>query len=253
MKTKDHLGNQYRSQNEMLNHYGIKASAFKYRLNNGWNLEDALTISVEERGITDHHGNQYPSIEKMCDAYNISVSLYNKYKNKGYDLTKILTLQKEPVYDHLGNKFDSYAAIERYYGLRHGILTVRLQKGWSIKDAITKPAQNSKFHIGESVMAKCGLKCTLTGKHGYNFVAQFEDGTITHVHRSTFLRGEIGHPQMKRRHLQGFAGFTGKYLATNDDMSVYYECECSKCGYKGILTPQQMIEHSKTHDQRSFR
>lgn len=44
-KTKviDHLGNEYSSYTKMLEHWGVYGSTFRYRMENGWSLEEALT------------------------------------------------------------------------------------------------------------------------------------------------------------------------------------------------------------------
>jgi hypothetical protein len=55
----DHLGNRYPSMNKMCARYGLERSLFKYRMNAGWTLEDALT--TPSRAI---HGNKYTRYNK---------------------------------------------------------------------------------------------------------------------------------------------------------------------------------------------
>ena len=39
----DHLGNEFSSYTKMLEHWGVYGSTFRYRMENGWSLEEALT------------------------------------------------------------------------------------------------------------------------------------------------------------------------------------------------------------------
>ena len=40
---KDHLGNEFTTQSEMVEYYGVKPSTFINRRLKGWSLEEALT------------------------------------------------------------------------------------------------------------------------------------------------------------------------------------------------------------------
>lgn len=42
-EVEDHLGNKFSSYTKMLEHWGVFGSTFRYRMNNGWSLEEALT------------------------------------------------------------------------------------------------------------------------------------------------------------------------------------------------------------------
>lgn len=42
-EVKDHLGNTFSSVTNMLKHWGVFGSTFRYRMENGWSLEEALT------------------------------------------------------------------------------------------------------------------------------------------------------------------------------------------------------------------
>ncbi len=96
-----------------------------------------------------------------------------------------------------------------------------------------------------------GLKCKFNGyKRGNKAEFEFEDGTIVlmSLHHSDTYR--VTHPALTSRSLKKplFYGFKTKLILTdksNDDWISMYECECTLCGAKEIMTPQQMMEHSK--------
>ena len=94
---KDHLGNEFPSASQMLKHYGITQSAWLYRREHGWSLEESLTIPIgSKKGVTDHLGNQYNSNKEMCKAYNIDYNTFiNRYK-KGMSLKDALTKPVAP-------------------------------------------------------------------------------------------------------------------------------------------------------------
>lgn len=69
---KDHLGNVYRSMDEMCKKYGITKNKLNYRLRAGWSLKDALTKG-NKSNVKDHLGNSFDSVEDMCNSYNITI------------------------------------------------------------------------------------------------------------------------------------------------------------------------------------
>lgn len=59
---------------------------------------------------------------------------------------------KKKVKDHLGNEFESYAQMFKFYGVNYNTGLWRLQNGMTIKDTLTKPATRNcipaKDHLG---------------------------------------------------------------------------------------------------------
>lgn len=47
----DQYKNSYPSISAMCKYYGISASLFRMRLNNGWRLQDALTVPVRKKAL----------------------------------------------------------------------------------------------------------------------------------------------------------------------------------------------------------
>ena len=80
----DHEGNQFKTLEDMLKHYGITHSAYAQRLRKlKWSLEKTLTTPVRKRStvIKDHLGN----------AYGITKSSYWNRLKAGWSLEKTLT------------------------------------------------------------------------------------------------------------------------------------------------------------------
>ena len=59
---------------------------------------------------------------------------------------------KKKVKDHLGNEFESYAQMFKFYGVNYNTGLWRLQNGMTIKDTLTKPVTRNcipaKDHLG---------------------------------------------------------------------------------------------------------
>ena len=93
-KCRDHLGNEYQSQKEMLKAYGINHDVYKYRIKQGWGLEKTLTTPVapHDHSCTDHLGNEYPSKSAMAKAYGITYPILKSRLKYGYSLEEALTM-----------------------------------------------------------------------------------------------------------------------------------------------------------------
>ena len=86
-----------------------------------------------------------------------------------------------------------------------------------------------------------GLKAQLIRYSSADVIdVKFEDGFVICDSHTKFKHGKIIHPGLPVRGHGTFHGFKTKRIQHNYE---YYEATCEKCGYKGILTPKQMMEH----------
>lgn len=153
---KDHLGNTYRSIEEMCNHYGISDSTYSGRINNGYSVEEALTMKTDDiknRHVKDHLGNEFPSIRAMCKHWNVETSRYFGRRKIGWPLEKILTTEDKIVYpentipaeDHLGNKFPSENEMCKFWGIPRTTYRLHIKQGWSVEKALTTKKRDIKI------------------------------------------------------------------------------------------------------------
>lgn len=87
--THDHLGNVFKSQNEMLNFYGISWSTHKYGIKKNMPLETILTKNRHKS--TDHTGQTFKTFKEMCNEWGISVNSVKRRLKDGWSLEKALT------------------------------------------------------------------------------------------------------------------------------------------------------------------
>lgn len=142
MVVTDHLGNEFRSKNEMYRHYGITKGAARMRLELGWSLEDTLTkpISIEHHGeVYDHLGNKFESKREMCRYWNVSFSLYNARIKRGWSLKRTLEedIKDWSATDHLGNVFSTQSEMCKFHGVSDTTFKKRIKEGMSLEEALT--------------------------------------------------------------------------------------------------------------------
>lgn len=158
---KDHLGVEYKSQAAMARAWGIDPVLLGTRLKmQGWDVEKALTTPhVEEtenkrkarssKTCTDHEGNEYGSIREMVDAWGVSRAAYDSRLSHGWTQEEALTGNREavarkgnrfiPCTDHTGEQFESRAAMCRAWGVPGLTYKARIEAGWTVEEALTKP------------------------------------------------------------------------------------------------------------------
>lgn len=134
--SKDHLGNEYSSFNQMCSAYGMQSGTVKWRLDNGWDLKKALTHKNE----IEFNGKKYSSLSKLCREYGISHETQNKIA-KG-----VVTLEKavsdaiklaDSRTDHLGRKFNSVQQMCEFWGIDRDCYISRIRYGWNKEKALT--------------------------------------------------------------------------------------------------------------------
>lgn len=146
----DHAGNAYPSKKAMAEAYGQSPATVVDRLENGWSLEDALTVPANsrptmKRAITDHKGKTYRTRKEMCDAYGITPIVLRKRLKNGADLAAALEtpvgMFSLPCTDHLGNEFPSISAMCRFHGVNHNSFQRKHAKGLPLKECLSAEKQ----------------------------------------------------------------------------------------------------------------
>lgn len=143
----DHLGNKFRSVEEMTDYWGISLKAYNKRRDRGWSLEKILTTPVREnpeaKECVDFKGNVFPSMQSMAKEYGVSHAsiLYHTRKGKtpAEALKHLLTegKAKRKVADHKGNSFSSNTEMAKYYNVNFDTFRDRIKRGWSLEEALT--------------------------------------------------------------------------------------------------------------------
>lgn len=158
-KRTDHLGNVYKSERAMIEHYNLSRTTYYTRLKYGLSLKDALTMSAKDfndflkansKNIdarTDFLGNLYDNVEAMCNHYGIVLSTYQYRLSLGWSKEKALTAYSSKssicrklegkIMDHKGNNFQTVKDMCEYYNIDPFTFYKRIENNWSVEKALT--------------------------------------------------------------------------------------------------------------------
>lgn len=87
VECKDHLGNIYKSKNEMCKKYNISRYTLRSRLELGWTLEDALTgdYIINSKIIKDYLNREFPTLKDMANFYMLNASDLQGKNHKSFE------------------------------------------------------------------------------------------------------------------------------------------------------------------------
>ena len=99
------------------------------------------------------------------------------------------------------------------------------------------------IRIGETSVATNGQRMTIIAYRGTNDMdVQFEDGYVAYNKSyDCFKTGRIENPRFPMRGKGTYKTFQTQYAYTTPDGSVYFYCECQKCGWKKNLTAHEIV------------
>ncbi len=146
---RDHLGNEYKNIQLMLDEYGISKTTFHRRIKK-MSLEEALTSDVKEthKACTDHLGNQFPTFKEMVEYWGKTEKLVAGRLKNNWELEKALTAPNRKdtcAVDHLGHKYDSVGDMCAAYGLDITVYRNRRKRNWTLEAALTTPMREIKL------------------------------------------------------------------------------------------------------------
>lgn len=103
-------------------------------------------------------------------------------------------------------------------------------------------------HVGEKRLMNNGVEAEIIDfRNSLDISIKLEDDTILDSRQySAFIRGGISHPTIANSNGKGsFECFKLFKRAYKYKDNVYYNCRCENCGLHDILTPHEMILHSR--------
>lgn len=243
---KDHFGNEFESVTALCKHYNISVQAYKNRLKKGWSLQKALETPnakyLPEEQRTDHLGNIYESIKAMANHYGLELDTYKRRIKNGWNVEKALTTpiditkHGKPETDHLGNEFQMLKDMCEYWGVTVSAYLVRIKKGYSKEEALTKQQKNHRVVVDFA---------------GNKFNSEEEMCKHYKIsHSKYFHRINSGYPQPmalglvpllnEYRKRANFNGMKIEYMYTGIDGEFYYSCIIN--GIEKILSRTEVIE-----------
>ena len=142
-------GKEYDSIKSLSKAYECNYNIVRYRLKQGMSLEDALSKEKIPSGcpgkkIIGPDGKEYKSIKALAKAYGCNYDIVRVRLKKGYSLEEALFKEKSPgryrkkIAGPDGKEYKSIKALAEKYGCNYGTITSRLERGMSLKDALSK-------------------------------------------------------------------------------------------------------------------
>ena len=176
----DHLGNRYKSKEEMCGKYGITVNWLNTKLDEGMEMQKIFEEGRKNRRgenagieVEDHLGNKYRSISAMCRKYEVSISGYKHKIENGLSIEEALTGGLRAVYDHLGNKYINKVEMCKAYNLSSSVFAYRIRNGWALEEALTTPKHKTRLDKGNICYDAEGniyrSKLEMCEAHGVNY------------------------------------------------------------------------------------
>lgn len=143
----DHKGNSYLSAKAMCDAYGINYSSYASKKRRGIPLAEILEPPAPPEPVSDHAGNLFPNRTAMYRYYNIDYATCEARLQKGWTLEQALTTpskkktNRKKCRDHTGKTYQTQSDMCQSYGIELGTYQRRLERGWSIKKALTEPVE----------------------------------------------------------------------------------------------------------------
>ena len=123
-------------------------------------------------------------------------------------------------YDHLGNKFNSYTEMCKYYGVRETAFFSRLNKGLTIKDALEFEDSHICYdHLGN----KFKNKKEMCEHYGISYVS---------LHRRISSGMSLGEALEKRCIVKGCCDHLGNRFSSKNEMCKHYGIKLSTLKYR---------------------
>ena len=100
----------------------------------------------------EYNGKSYNSISELCREQEVSIQTTCNRLRNGYTIEEALSkeplyLKNKEVYDHLGNKFNSFIDMCKHWGIEETVVRNRIKSGYSLERALT-----SKLKRGDKVV-----------------------------------------------------------------------------------------------------
>ena len=151
-------GKTFKSRKEACEYYNINYATVSTRLDRGWSLEEAITTPNKKHNNFESSLNneidlngEKITIYEACKKYNIPKQLvYSRYYYCGWSFEEIFGIKdRNGKYNlvKIKNKtFESIRKASEYYKINYSTVTNRINRGWTVEEAITTPVirNNSK-------------------------------------------------------------------------------------------------------------
>ncbi len=248
----DHLGNKYKNREEMCNNYGISVSLYKHRTGKQkMSKKEALTLPPERRKYF-FNGKYYSSYE-LAKITGLTANAIQRRVRNGMTIEEACSTPlaaqspKAVVIDHKGNIYKNTKEMCEAYGKKPSNFHMQKRLGRSTKEILEgvyssktkwhyKGKQKTQDHLGTQYPSISAM-CKTWNINRKVFLNRIKSGWSTEDALTTPSNLNIF---FNYKHLFDING------------TRHYGCTCKLCKQEAIMTSQEMIEHSKTHEYKNL-
>ena len=291
----EYNGVKYQSLKEFCYEFELNYELVKRRLRNGWSLEDAIS-KPRERVCTNiakgfsYNGKEYSSFKSFCKEHSLNYDLVKSRLRNGWSLEDAISKparvrrnmnsrDSNMGFSYNGKEYSSVYSFCKEYGLSYNLVKNRLRSGWSLEDAISKPARMySNIAKGFSYNGKeYSSIFSFCKEHGldYNLIKNrlmrgwsLEDSISKSKENNgkKFIYNDKEYSSIRsfcKEHDLSYSifyhglgrGYSIEECIVYQDIDIkkqsdfFYECNCKHCGLKFLGTLEIAKKHAREHKE----
>ena len=133
----DHLGNSFKTANEMCKHWDVNYSTYGERIRAGWTIEEALANKKStETSVYDHLGNKFDNTRRMIEYHGVTEGTYYTRKSQNLSLEECLSGCQPRIQDPVGNAFKTIVDMCHHYGITTKHYEYCMASGYSLEETL---------------------------------------------------------------------------------------------------------------------
>lgn len=141
MSEVEYNGVKYQNLKEFCYENGLSYGMIRYRLHQGWSLEDAISKPKEITSVGKqfiYNGKEYSSLTSFCKEYSLNYDLVKNRLKYGWSFEDAISKPKQErntvLYD--GKFYKSIPELAKDVGISVSTIRSRLNSGYSIEESI---------------------------------------------------------------------------------------------------------------------
>ena len=154
-------GNVYQSVIDLAKAFGVHQSTVARRLRDGWTPEQSVGIESKPRLIghgteVSYQGRWYPHLAALAVELRLDPRTFRARIARGYSIEEAAQGKMRPrksgqakVIDVEGRQFSSQTELATAYGLEWSVVSKRLNRGWTMRQALGLDSEPPRFRDHE--------------------------------------------------------------------------------------------------------
>lgn len=136
----EYNGNLHTSFEDLANQVGVNSATIRSRMKLGYSLEGAIALGSKEEIQVFH--NTFKTLKELTDYYGLDYNHFSVLLSLGKTYEEAVTymLSKEKIALD-GVEYETLTDLCNEYGISGNVVRNRICKGYSLREAVTKPVR----------------------------------------------------------------------------------------------------------------